>query len=52
MIREYLSTLPEHLSDLALPGAGDRAVWGGLPETTRAALVRRGEEYQIGRAHV
>lgn len=45
MIREYLSTLPEHLSDLALPGAGDRAVWGGLPETTRAALVRRGEEY-------
>lgn len=45
MIQEYLSNLPEHLGELELPEAGRRAVWDGLPEGVRAALIGRGEEY-------
>lgn len=45
MIQEYLSNLPEHLGELELPAAGGRAVWDGLPEGVRAALIGRGEEY-------
>ena len=45
MIQEYLSTLPDCLDDLILPAAGARTVWDGLPEGTRTALIRRGEEY-------
>ena len=45
MIQEYLRDLPGRLGDLELPGAGDRAVWDGLPDGVRTALIRRGEEY-------
>ncbi len=38
--------LPHNLMDYTpFPPAHDRAGWAGLPEDTRAALVRRGEEY-------
>lgn len=45
MIQEYLCRLPDHLGDLKLPAANHRAVWDGLPEGVRKALIRRGEEY-------
>ena len=45
MIQEYLCRLPDHLGELKLPAANHRAVWDGLPEGVRTALIRRGEEY-------
>lgn len=45
MIQEYLSRLPDELGELKLPAATGRALWDGLPDGVRGALIRRGEEY-------
>lgn len=45
MVQEYLRQLPQFLGELELPKASGRAVWDGLPEDVRTALIRRGEEY-------